>query len=71
MWNPGLNAGGKVRFRLSQHHGILLFIAGELQKLDGQKYASLESSFHKLLKIQPSDTLNGPCENLALKIPLL
>ena len=29
---------------------ILLFIAGEPQRLDEQKYASLESSFHNLFK---------------------
>ena len=49
--------GGKVRFRLSQHLKILLFIAGEPQKLDRQRYISLESPFHKLFKIQVSDTL--------------
>ena len=42
--------GDNIRFRLSQHLRILLFIAGEPQKLGRQKYKSLESSFHKLLK---------------------
>ena len=42
--------GGKVRFKLSRHLSILLFIAGEPQKLDRQKYISLESSFCKLFK---------------------
>ena len=50
----GEGGGGgrdKVRIRLSQHLRILLFIAGEPQKLScRQKYISLESSFHKLLK---------------------
>ena len=41
---------GKVRFKLSQHLRILLFIAGEPQKLDRQKYVSQESSFHKLFE---------------------
>ena len=34
---------GEARFRLSRHFRILLFIAGEPQKLDRQKYISLES----------------------------
>ena len=42
---------GKVRLRLSRHLRILLFIAGEPQKLDGQKYVSLESSFIRFPKI--------------------
>ena len=41
---------GNVRFRLSQHLRIQLFIAGEPQKLDRLKHISLESSFHKLFK---------------------
>ena len=46
----GGGRGGKVRFRLLCHFRILLFIAGEPQKLERQKYISLISSFHKLLK---------------------
>ena len=42
--------GGGGEVRLSQQVRILLFIAGEPQKLDKQKYISLESSFHKLFK---------------------
>ena len=42
--------GREVRFRSSRHLRILLFIAGEPQKLNGKTYISLESSFHKLFK---------------------
>ena len=47
----------KVRFRFSGPLRILLFITGEPQKLDKQKYMSLESSFHKLSKIHLSDSI--------------
>ena len=40
----------KVRFRLLQHLIVLLFIAGEPQKVDRQTYISIKSSFHKLFK---------------------
>ena len=46
----GGGGGGNVKFRLSRHLRKLLFIAAEPQKLDRQKYISLESSFHKLFK---------------------
>ena len=42
--------GDKVKFRLSRHLRILLFIAGEPQKLDRQKYVLLGSFFLKLFK---------------------
>ena len=42
--------GGEVRFRLSQHPSMLLFIAVKPQKLDWQKYMSPELFFHKLFK---------------------
>ena len=51
-----LRGGGKVRFRLSQHLSILLYIAGEPQKLDRQKYISLNCLFIHFSKIQLSDT---------------
>ena len=41
---------GKVRSTLLRHLSKQLFIAGEGQKLDRQKYASLKLSFHKLLE---------------------
>ena len=44
----GGGGGCKVRFRLLQYLKILLFIAGEPQKLAWQKYISLESSFHNI-----------------------
>ena len=47
---------GKVSFRLSQHLRILLYIAGEPQKLDRQKYMSPGLSFISFSKIQLSDT---------------
>ena len=59
LWHKGglLKGEGEVRFRSSRHPRITLFITGKPQKLDRQKYTSLESSFHKLLKnIQLSDT---------------
>ena len=46
----GEGGRGEVRFRLPRHLSILLFIAGEPEKLDRQKYMSLESSFRKLFK---------------------
>ena len=46
----GGGGGGKVRFKLSRHLQILLFIVGESQKLDRQKYISLKLLFHKLFK---------------------
>ena len=54
-----LGGGGKVRFMLLRHLRILLFTAGEPQKLDRQKYihVSMKLSFHKLYKIQLSDNL--------------
>ena len=45
-----LKGGEKVRFRLSRHLRIMLFITGEPQRLERQKYTSLESSFRKLFK---------------------
>ena len=47
----GGGGGEEVRFSLSRQVRILLFIAGEPQKLDKQKYISLGLSFHKLFKI--------------------
>ena len=41
---------GKVRFRLFRQLRILLFIDGEPQKLERQRYVSLESSFYKLFE---------------------
>ena len=43
--------GGKVRFRL-----LRLFIAKEPQKLDRQKYVSLETFLRKLFKITSFQT---------------
>ena len=49
-----LRGGGKVR-----HLITLLFVAGEPQKLDGQKFISLEWSFHKLFKNTTFTHLRG------------
>ena len=54
-----MGGGGKVKFRLSGHLRILLFMAGEPQKLDRQKYMSLESSFRKLFKNRIFSHLRG------------
>ena len=50
---------------MSQHSSVLLFIAGELQKLDRQKYKSLESSFHKLVKNTTFKHLTGISKTLS------
>ena len=42
--------GVKVRFRLSQHLRTILFIAGEPQQPDKQKYISPTSAFRKFFK---------------------
>ena len=54
----GGGEGVKVRFRLSQHLSILLFIAREPQKLDRQIYIyNWNRLFISFSKIQLSDTL--------------
>ena len=68
----GGREGGKVRFRVLQHLRILLFIAGEPQKLDRQKDISLESSFHKLYKTTPSRHLRAIGKTLSrLKVTMM
>ena len=55
----GGGGGGGVRFRLSRHLRILLFIVGEPHKLDRQKYIVYHWNrlFVSFSKIQLSDTL--------------
>ena len=57
--------GGKVRYRLLRHIRILLFIAGEPQKLDRQNYISLELSFGKLFKNTTYRHLRGIVKTLS------
>ena len=56
----GLRGRGiKVRLKLLQHLSILLFIAGEPQKVQAKVYISLGSSFYKLFKITTFRHLGG------------
>ena len=57
--------GGEVRFRSSRHLRVLFFIAVEPQKLDKQKYISLESSFYKLIINTTFRHLRGVCKTLS------
>ena len=56
-----LRRGGGIRLDLgcATPQNTTFFIAGEPQKLDRQKYASLKSSFHKHFKTTSLRSLRG------------
>ena len=62
----GGGGGGKVRLRSLRYFSILLFIAGDPQKLDKQKYISLKSCFHTFFKNTTLREVRGMGKTLSL-----